>query len=123
MPDSDTLPGKCFRVARAISYLLFNLQIKHALTVGDIKLNYGWLIGTDRERIQQELKDGYQFGFDDQGLPIGRPIDAHAWITLENGQILDATILPSEHRKKKWKTQPLSFEESLFFFGRENMQP
>lgn len=120
LPHSDVLPGRCFRIARRLSYILFKLQIKHTVTVGDIKLNNGWYVSTNRQKIENELKAGYQFSFSDEGLPIGRSIDAHAWITLENGQILDATILPLHHRENKQAPKPLSFKDSIYFHGKEN---
>ncbi len=120
IPHSDVLPGRCFRVARRLSYLLFKLQIKHTVTVGDIKLESGMYVSTSREQIEKELKAGYQFSLNADGVPIGRPIDAHAWITLENGQILDATILPLHHRENKPTATPLSFKESIYFHGKED---
>jgi hypothetical protein len=120
LPHSDVLPGRCFRVARRLSYLLIKLQIKHTVTIGDIKLDSGWYVSTSRKKIKNELKAGYQFSINDEGLPIGRPIDAHAWITLENGQILDATILPLYHRENKPAAKPLSFKDSIYYHGKDN---
>ena len=120
IPHSDVLPGRCFRVARRLSYHLIKLQIKHTVTIGDIKLDSGWYVSTSRKKIKNELEAGYQFSINDGGLLIGRPIDAHAWITLENGQILDATILPLHHRENKPAAEPLSFKESIYYHGKEN---
>lgn len=120
LPHSDVLPGRCFRIARRLSYILLQLQIKHTVTVGDIQLDRGLYVSTNRQKIKDELKEGYQFAFNDAGVPIGRPIDAHAWVTLENGQILDATILPLHHRENRSATKPLPFKESIYFHGKEN---
>lgn len=38
LPHSDVLPGMCFSVARELSYILLELGIRHAVTVGDIEL-------------------------------------------------------------------------------------
>lgn len=119
LPHSDVLPGMCFRVARELSYVLFELGIRHTVTVGDIELVDGMYVGLNQDKLKQDLDEGYQLDFDN-GRPVGRPIDAHAWITLEDGTVIDSTILPSQHRKQKGSSQPLPFEEAVYFSGKPN---
>jgi hypothetical protein len=117
LPHTDVLPAMCFRVARELSYVLFELGIRHAVTVGDIELVDEWYVGVSLSQLLQDVAEGYQLDYWD-GRHIGRPINAHAWITLENGCIIDATILASQHRKSSNPTELLSFGESVYYTGK-----
>jgi len=113
---TDALPGMCFPIAREVSHVMMDLKIKHAITVGDIHLADGVYVGLSHASLHKELGEGYQIVFNESGLPCAAPANAHAWITLENGQIIDATILASQHRKSG-KGGKLSFEEAFYYFG------
>ena len=119
LPNTDMLPGKCFVVARELSYVLCELGIRHTVTVGDIELVDGLYAGVTLEKLLQDVSDGYQLDFVD-GIPTGKLIDAHAWITLENGMVIDATILPSQHRKNVGATEMLSFADAVYYTGKPN---
>jgi len=119
IPHTDLLPGGCFRIARDLSYILFNLGVRHTITVGDIELVDGRYVGLSLENLMRDVAAGYQVDFVD-GVPAGKPIEAHAWITLENGMVIDATILASQHRKCAYPTAPLPFEDAVFYTGKPN---
>ena len=112
---TDSLSGHCFQVVREVSYVLFDLGIKHALTIGDVRLPTGLYIGMSKQKLKRELRDGYKLDFDKFGNPVGVPANAHAWITLENGQIIDATILASMNRKAG--KEPLAIRDTFYHFG------
>ncbi|OAJ47777.1 hypothetical protein [Pseudomonas marginalis] len=119
LPHTDVLPGKCFRVARELSYVLFQLGIRHTVTVGDVALIDGLYAGVAPDKLLSDVSMGYQLDFMD-GRPVGRPIDAHAWITLENGCVIDATVLASQHRKSLNPSELLSFQDAIYYTGKPN---
>ncbi|RMM39285.1 hypothetical protein QO021_30265 (plasmid) [Pseudomonas amygdali pv. lachrymans] len=119
LPHTDVLPGMCFRAARELSYILLELGVRHTVTVGDIELVDGLYVGLDLEQLQRDVAGGYVLDSQD-GRPVGRPINAHAWITLENGCVIDTTILPSQHRKSQNPSELLSFAESVYFSGKQH---
>lgn len=119
LPHTDVLPGKCFRVARELSYVLFDQGIRHTVTVGDVELVDGLYVGITLDKLLLDVAGGYQLDFVD-GRPAGMPIEAHAWITLENGYIIDATILASQHRKSSNSIDLLSFEDAVYYTGKPN---
>ena len=117
--DSDWLPGRCFRIVREISYVLFELKIKHTVTIGDIELKDGKYVNITRKDLIEEIRAGYQIDFNEQGVPIGKTANAHCWITLENGLIIDATILASQNRKNN-DYKPLPFKEAIYYSGKKD---
>lgn len=119
LPHTDVLPGMCFRVALELSYVLFELGVRHTVTVGDIELVDGLYVGLTLDKLLQDVADGYQLDIVD-GLPAGKPIEAHAWITLENGFVIDATVLASQHRKSVNPMEVLSFENAVYYTGKPN---
>jgi len=116
--NTDCLPGCCFPIAREVSYVLFQLRIPHAVTIGDIELADKYYVGLSKESLIKELDAGYVIHDDESGRPASAPANSHAWITLENGQIIDATILASQHRKGGGP--PLAFADVFYYFGRPN---
>lgn len=117
IPHTDAMPGMCFTIARELSYVLFDLGIRHTVTIGDIELVDGLYVGISSARMQGDIVAGYQIDVVD-GIPTGRPADAHAWITLENGSVIDATILASQHRKNAGAKKPLSFRDAIYHSGK-----
>ncbi|EIU2546417.1 hypothetical protein ABZQ74_31520 [Pseudomonas aeruginosa] len=117
LPHTDVLPGMCFRVARELSYVLFERGVRHTVTVGDVELVDGFYVGVTVDQLLQDVADGYQLDFKG-GRPVGKPIHAHAWITLENGCVIDATVLASQHRKSPSAKELLSFEEAVYYTGK-----
>lgn len=119
MSHTNVLPGACFRVAREVSYILLELGVRHTVTVGDIELVDGLYVGVTLEQLQRDVAEGYGLDFKD-GIPVGRPINGHAWITLENGCVIDTTILPSQHRKSQNPSEYLSFTDAVYFSGKHH---
>lgn len=119
LTDTDMLPGQCFRLTRDVSYILLELGIRHTVTVGDIQLEEGMYVGLGIDQLKADVRDGYQV-IEEDGRPVGKPIDAHAWITLENGAVIDATILASQHRKKG-VSELLSFSDAIFYTGMDGV--
>ena len=117
IPHTDLLPAMCFRVARELSYVLFELGIRHTVTVGDIELVDGLYVGVTFDKLRQDVAEGYQLDVIDS-RSFGKPINAHAWITLENGCVIDATVLASQHRKRSNSTDVLSFEDAVYYTGK-----
>lgn len=119
LPHTDVMPGRCFRIARDLSYILFELGVRHTVTVGDIELVDGLYVDLTLEQLQHDVAEGYGLDFQN-GCPVGRPINAHAWITLENGCVIDTTILPSQHRKSANPSELLTFADAVYFSGKQH---
>lgn len=117
LPHNEVLPGQCFRVARELSYILLNLGVRHAITIGDVKLFDGLLVGLTLDQLMRDVTEGYQLSFVDN-LPAGKPMTPHVWITLENGVVVDATILASLHRKRSTPDNAISFESVVYYTGK-----
>ncbi|HHH9444531.1 TPA: hypothetical protein ACP32N_006537 [Pseudomonas aeruginosa] len=117
IPNTNVLPGKCYRVARELSYILFDLRIRHTVTIGDVELVDGLYTGATPEQLTRDVLEGYQLDFV-EGRPVGKPINGHAWITLEDGCVLDATVLASQHRKSPDRDRLLTFEEAIYVTGK-----
>jgi hypothetical protein len=119
LPHTAMPPGECFQIARELSYIFLNLGIRHTITIGDVELTDGFYVGLTVDKLVQKLTCGHQPGLMDS-LPAGTPVEVHAWITLENGVVIDASILPSLHRKNSNSKEVLSFEDAVYFTGKPN---
>ena len=117
LPHTEVLPGNCFQISRELSYILFNLGIRHTITIGDVELSDGLYLGLSAEKLVRDVTDGDKLDSADN-LPASK--HAHAWITLENGIVLDATLLASLHRKSSNPEEVLCFEDSVYFTGKPN---
>lgn len=53
-----------------------------------------------------------------EGVPVGKLAQGHAWLTLENGAVIDATILASRHRKAFGDEALLSFADAIYYTGK-----
>lgn len=113
--STDSLRGHCFQVVREISYVLFDLRVRHAVTIGDVTLPNGPYVGTSKQRLKRELRQGYKLDFDHAGRPVEVPAHAHAWITLENGQVIDGTILSSINHSAG--RPPLALKDAFYHSG------
>lgn len=91
---SSALAGKCYILVREASYVLHDNGIKHSLTIGNVKVNGKPYFTTTLESLTKEVENGY--------IPF-EPANAHAWLTLDSGQILDLSILASIANKNKEK--------------------
>lgn len=98
------LAGRCFLVAREMSYVLFELRIPHAVTIGNVQLDGQPYFTTTLESLAREFSEGY----------VGNtPANAHCWLTLADGSILDGSLLPSiAHREGA--SEPLSFHDAIY---------
>ncbi|WP_449102606.1 hypothetical protein [Pseudomonas extremaustralis] len=55
LPHTEVLPGNCFQISRALSYIFFNLGIRHTITIGDVELSDGLYLGLSVEKL---VRDG-----------------------------------------------------------------
>jgi hypothetical protein len=92
--DPDALIARCFMLTTTASKLLISMGMRHTVTIGDVLLDGKSYFRTSREVIIQEMGAGYD---------EDKPARAHAWITLEDGTIIDMSILPSAMRRLKRK--------------------
>lgn len=117
LPHTEVLPGNCFQISRELSYIFFNLGIRHTITIGDVELSDGLYLGLSVEKLVRDVTDADKLDSVDN-LPASKHV--HAWITLENGVIIDATILASLHRKCSTSMEALTFEDAVYFSGKPN---
>lgn len=102
---SLALVGRCFMVAREMSYVLFELSIPHAVTIGNVNVDGKPYFTTTLDTLAAEFTEGYVGGKD---------ANAHCWLTLIDGSVLDATILPSLHYHRALDTAPLPLIDAIF---------
>ena len=110
------LANMCTSIVREVSYILFELKIKHTVTIGDVKTTNNYYLGINENDIKNDLKKGYQYHINEEGVPIVEIINIHAWITLENGQIIDPTILSTLNKNYS----QLSFEDAIYYSGKND---
>lgn len=95
--------GGCFQLAREASYVLFECGLDHTLTIGNVHLDGKPYFTTTLESLKEEL----------QGLiSPNAPANAHAWLTLQTGQVVDVTILASSAHKAG--NLDLTLEDAIF---------
>ena len=80
------LPGNCFAIVREASYVLFEMGIDNVITIGNVVANGKDQFFIDQAKVVNDISIGFE---------PSKPANAHAWLTLDTGQILDPTILPS----------------------------
>lgn len=112
MENTAGLAGRCFQVVREVSYVLMDLRLGHEVTIGDVLLPDGPYVSLSRQRLKRDLRAGYRIDCDENGYPVGVPAHAHAWITLQDGQVIDATVLSSMNRRAG--LEPLSFQDIIY---------
>jgi hypothetical protein len=98
------LAGRCFLAVRELSYILFNLKIPHALTVGNVDLDGTPYFTTTLSSLAAEFAEGY--------IP-GKPANAHSWITLPDGSTLDATLAASIANREGQTVAPSFYDAIL----------
>lgn len=84
--SATALPGHCFAIIREASYVLFEMGIDNSITIGNVYANDRPHFSTTQQSVEQDITEGFN--------PLA-PANAHAWLTLDTGQIVDPTILPS----------------------------
>ncbi len=89
--DTRHLVGHCFVAVREASYALFELGIRHAVTIGSVKVDRRPFYRFSKEVLIKELREGY--------IP-NTAANGHAWLTLSDGTILDLTIISSILNKR-----------------------
>jgi hypothetical protein len=110
-PRTEDIVGRCFSSVAMASQALLSKSIKHTVTVGDVLVNGKSYFNATEDSIKTDMQAGFL---------EAEPANAHAWITLENGLILDITILTSlalrnRHRTPKWaKAIYVSDQSSLY---------
>lgn len=103
MPFPVDPVGECYFYTQCISMDLCMKGIPHSVTIGDVEVNGKPLYGTTAASLADDLSAGY-----DQTAPA----NAHAWITLPDGEVVDAVILHSIARREKRK--PLKLIQSIY---------
>lgn len=106
IPNTRLLPGSCCIAVMYASSALMHQGIRHTVTIGDVELADGRYVGIEQKDLIRQVDSGYQ--------PLDRPLDAHAWITLECGTVLDATILASQHAKRSPQAPSLPFIDAIY---------
>ena len=84
--SATALPGKCFAIVREASYVLFEMGIDNVITIGNVSANSKRQFSIVQAQLDNDISTGFV---------SNQPANAHAWLTLDTGQILDPTILPS----------------------------
>lgn len=87
----DDMAGSCFSRVFDASIALCHARIRHSVTVGNVLVEGIPYYAVSAESIGRDFDDGYLHE---------RPAVAHAWITLENGILLDFTLLYSIARRQ-----------------------
>lgn len=90
----ESMVGKCFQTVTVSSHALLEDGIKHTVTIGNVNVNRSPYYPTSKLIIEEEMIKGF--------VP-NEVANAHAWFTLEDGTIIDITILSSLARKNKQK--------------------
>jgi len=96
----EDLVGKCFKNVHLLSLLLLDVGIKNTITIGNVLVNGSARYGCDKSSIYRDVDVGYEC----------RIADAHAWITLQNGEVIDLSIIPSSEGNafKRKHMKPIS---------------
>jgi hypothetical protein len=76
--------SNCFKFVRAASFALLASEVRHTVTIGNVLVNGKPVYKTTEASIEHDMAEGY-----DETTPA----DAHAWLTLRNGIVVDLTIL------------------------------
>ena len=105
--DTRHLGGFCFVAVREASYALFELGVRHAVTIGSVKLDGRSFYQFSKKVLIKELREGY--------VP-NTPANGHAWLTLSDGTVLDPTILSSIRNRQELKTTDLA--DAIFHSNR-----
>lgn len=92
---SMDLIGHCIQISALASQALCSAGIRHTFTVGNVVVDGVPYFDITPASLASAYAEGYI---------ETKVINAHAWITLECGTVLDATILPSlayrRHKKR-----------------------
>ncbi len=90
------LTGRCFMLAREASYVLHENGIRHYLTIGNVLVDGKPYYKTTIDSLMADVKNGYT---------CDEIVNAHVWLTLDSGQVLDLTMLSSiGHKNDKHKS-------------------
>jgi hypothetical protein len=103
--------GRCFNMVMGVSHALISEGVKHTITIGDVKVDSKSYFKATIESIYKDFDAGY--------LP-DKPAEAHSWITLEDGTIIDLTILPSIANMKNKKQ--LKMIQAIYVSKNENCE-
>lgn len=110
--SASALIGNCFCATREASYALFEAGIDNSLTIGNVAVNGKPRYTTTAATIRTEMQKGY--------VP-SKPANAHAWLTLNTGQVVDLTVLASYYHHSGLKVPPL--EDAIYLSGHTRSEP
>lgn len=89
----EQMVGRCFARVCEASFALCVAKIRHSVTVGNVYVDKRLHYATTPDSIARDMEERYLHD---------EPAVAHSWITLENGVVLDFTILYSiAYRERK----------------------
>lgn len=101
--SASGLIGQCFHATREASYVLFEAGIDNSVTIGNVSIAGKPQFSTTAATLRKEMQKGF--------VPA-EPANAHAWLTLDSGQVIDLTILAS-YAHRTGKGEP-SLEEAIY---------
>jgi hypothetical protein len=103
------LVGSCFGAVQVVSCALIKDGIKHIVTVGDVVVDGRSVFGASLQGLKREMQEGCD------SLNLAK---AHAWITLENGEVMDLTIR-SSNAHRNCEHQP-DWSDFIYFSSEPN---
>ncbi len=105
--NTHNLSGDCFGIIYVLSQELWAEGIKHTHTVGNVFIN-------DKPYYEGVTNDSIQSDLVPDAVDYDTPVNSHTWITLEDGTIIDATILPSLNINRRKKKKALNVVKALY---------
>lgn len=107
----------CFFATLIVSMHLTQCRVPHAITIGDVVYDDGaHYINATPDSLLADIDRGFNVEFAPNGTPYLPSADAHAWITMPSGEILDPTIRPHMDHLRRQKTfSDRDFETALFW--------
>lgn len=102
------LVGKCFKNVHLLSLWLLESGIKNTITIGNVAVNGNLKFGCGSLTILDDINRGY----------IESVADAHAWITLHNGEVIDLSIIPSSEGNS-FKKKHMKPEKCIYFSSKK----
>lgn len=104
---------QCFGTINHVSHVLIECEIPHMIVVGNIKVDGRLYYPTTPESLARDMEVGYEPGV---------AANAHTWVKLQSGTIIDAGIIPSLSRQMgrriKWNEAIYTGSESGAWCGR-----
>lgn len=102
------LVGKCFKNVHQLSLWLLDSGVKNTITIGNVSVNGNLKFGCDKSTILDDINKGY----------LESVADAHSWITLHNGVVIDFSIIPS-CEGNSFKRKHMKPEKCIYFSNKK----